>query len=605
MSVRPPTRRRSLRLTAAAALLGSGLVVGEAQAGPVPSAAVEPAGRHELCGELDLPETGLQGDVPRADQQSGRAGLGYNCGLSLVGHTTLDADGRQATGNANMAWAGECAYVAGPGAVFGSPNPQPGHGVAVVDVREPEAPRHVRTLRTPGSVAALETLHAVETPDRAVLVVGQYGNQAGGDKPMDVYDVSDCADPVLLDTVVWPENIHNLTISGNGRYVYATQPLQVMDIEPLFDGDPATGAVYLGNLEGVTPYPLVSVGPGADLDDHLPREVREARTDGYTSHEAWPSPDGTKLYLGGQLPTFEVFTILDISDWLDRDEHDQPAGPPQVISQRSGRGHSVRTATIGEGDEARRYVLHSEESVFGMAYGCLPEMLNPFAGPAEPWLTDITDEADPVLVTQFGLEINDPLNCPAQLDSRVNASVHYHDVDDEDDTTFAMLSMWNAGLRVFDVRDPAAPVEVAYFNPGDVDPGSSVRLDQAWGHVRYRPETGHIWFATSSGGFWVVELQPQVRDHLDLDADDGGGPGGPPPGRGRPADPGRPAERGPEVRHPRGRPGTEGADLARASARAVDVTPWYCTLGAVESRAVAPVTSALSAATTVVRRLGG
>src|SRR2546421_4436741 len=63
------------------------------------------------CGPRDLPETGLQGDVPRADQDSGRATRGYNCGLSVVGHNDLGGRG----GNANMAWAGHCAYVAGKG----------------------------------------------------------------------------------------------------------------------------------------------------------------------------------------------------------------------------------------------------------------------------------------------------------------------------------------------------------------------------------------------------------------------------------------------------------------------------------------------------------
>src|SRR3954454_5374227 len=68
------------------------------------------------CGAQDLPEGALQGDVPKADQDSGRAAKGYNCGLALVGHTSLGdlGDGRAATGNANMAWAGECAYVSGP-----------------------------------------------------------------------------------------------------------------------------------------------------------------------------------------------------------------------------------------------------------------------------------------------------------------------------------------------------------------------------------------------------------------------------------------------------------------------------------------------------------
>lgn len=550
--------RTLLAAVAAVSMLGG---VGTARAEEDPSSAA----RHELCGVEDLPETGLQGDVPKADQASGRAELGYNCGLALVGHTTLDADGRAPGGNANMAWAGSCAYVSGPGAVFGRDDPAATQGVAVVDVTDPAAPQHVRTLRGPGASSAMETIHAVETDGRAVLVVGEYGNQSGGGKPMTAYDVSDCADPVELGTFTWPENIHNLTISGNARYVYATQPLQVVDMEGLFDADPATGFRYVGNLEAATEYPLVSAGPGADLDDVVPLPKS---SDGYLSHEAWPTHGGTKLYLGGQLPTFEVFTILDISEWLEG------RGAPVVLSQRSGRGHSVRTATIG----GTPYVLHSEESVFGLANGCLPSALNPFAGPAEAWLTDITDETQPVLeVSQLQLEINRVENCPAQLDSGVDSSVHYQDVDDPTDTSFVMASMWNAGLRVFDVRDPLRPVEVAYFNPGDVADGEEVRLDKAWGHVRYVAETGHIWFATESGGFWVVELEPQVRQHLGLD-DGGTGPG-----------PRRPAHAGPPdgvppARYPNGRPARSGTRTSVATPIVpVDPAALYCTLGPLTS----------------------
>ena len=376
---------------------------------------------------------------------------------------------------------------------------------------------------------------------------------------MDVYDVSDCANPRLLETVEFPENIHNLTLSGNGRYVFATQPIQVVDLDPLFDDDPATGSVFLGNVEQHIPGPFVSPYPVADVDDVVPVTGKGDTGSRYYSHEAWPTHDGTKLYLGGQLPTWEIFTIVDISQWLERDAKGAPVGEPQVISQRSGRGHSVRTATIG----GTPYVLHSEESVFGGSYGCVPEELNPAAGPSEPWLTDIGDESNPVRVSQFGLAINQPANCPAQMDSGVQASVHYHDVDDATDTTFVMASMWNAGLRIFDVRDPAAPAEVAYFNPADVDPGPETELDQAWGHVRYVAETGHIWVATSSGGFWVLELEPQLREHLGLDDES-------------------PA---PPVSHPQGRPGTLDAALAVPAALTLDVTPYSCTLGTATSAA--------------------
>lgn len=99
-------------------------------------------------------------------------------------------------------------------------------------------------------------------------------------------------------------------------------------------------------------------------------------------------------------------------------------------------------------------------------------------------------------------------------------------------------------------------MEVAYFNPGDVQAGDGVTLDQAWGHVRWVPETGHVSFATSSGGFWVVELEPEVREQLDLDRE------GPKP----------------KPRHPQGRPGRRDIALA-ATAPVIDITPWYCTLG--------------------------
>ncbi|MGH7859895.1 MAG: hypothetical protein ACREQY_21425 [Candidatus Binatia bacterium] len=61
------------------------------------------------------------------------------------------------------------------------------------------------------------------------------------------------------------------------------------------------------------------------------------------------------------------------------------------------------------------------------------------------------------------------------------------------------------------VADPHNPVEVAYFNPGRV--GGS--LESMSGHTHYHASTGHIWLGTRSG-FWVLELEPQVREALGL-----------------------------------------------------------------------------------------
>jgi hypothetical protein len=558
-------RRTTTALAALVMLCATGTVSNVLAWDTSPLTSVVTRHRH-LCGKYDLPEGSIQGDVPKADQVSGRAKKGYNCGLALVGFTPLTFGGRPNV-NANMAWAGHCAYVAGSAglniAPESKPNPPPGAGVAVVSVDPTTGiPTHVANIRNPGALVTAETINAVTTPQgRSILVVGQYGNDPiSPPKPMDIYDVSnpDCTKFKHLATYYWPANIHNLTLSQDGRYVFATIPLQAVDISGLW-ANPPTGVKYLGNIQNEMDGLWVAMGPTADLTGKLPEQVRGQTHPLNASHEAWPSPDGKTLYVGGQTPQFETFTILDIGKWLARNPDGSPTGKPRIISQESGRGHSVRTATIG----GVPYVLHSEESVFGLAYGCIPQETVPFAGPAQPWLTDIRDPAHPKTVSQFGLEINDPKNCPEQLNAKENESVHYHDVDDPTDTTFVMASMWNAGLRVFDVRDPRQPTEVAYFNPGDIDPTSGTKLDHAWGHIRYLPETGQIWFATADGGFWVVRIEGSVRQYLGLDAKNAAH--GLRPLDISSTDPGR--------------AGITGVTLPRPLNGYVDITRYYCTLG--------------------------
>lgn len=435
-----------------------------------------------LCGRRDLPETGVPGDVPMADQRSGRADLGYNCGLAVVGHSSLGGRGN----NANMAWSGDCAYIAGA-------------GVAVVDVSDPADPKHVTTLHTGGTEASLETIHAVDAPDRSILVAGRYGiggaNGFPGMAPVDVFDVSDCTRPTLLSTIQFPSNVHNLTLTADGRRVWSTLPLQAADIS-----DPRR-PVLLGS-----PEPQI-----AEQSPHL-----------QYAHEAWPSPDGTRLYIGNQNPfEVEALLVVDIEGW--------PARPAQVLGGVSWPAHSLRPMQI----DGKPYLLASDESIVNYAAnGCLPDKLTPFAGVARPAIIDISHEMLPRIRSQLRLPINDPKHCVEQLASGVNASGHYHEVDDPEDTTFAMVSMWNAGLRIFDVRDPDHPREVAYFNPGRFEPEAPFQgspgiswatgltglsgLDRAWAHTRYRPDTGHLWLTTATGGFWVLELEPQVRDALDL-----------------------------------------------------------------------------------------
>ncbi|MGH3368777.1 MAG: hypothetical protein ACRDPR_02135, partial [Nocardioidaceae bacterium] len=212
----------------------------------------------------------------------------------------------------------------------------------------------------------------------------------------------------------------------------------------------------------------------------------------------------------------EQMRVVDMSVW-----------PPRVVSSFEGGGHGVDRATIN----GAPFLLHSDETSQDQgqaesirASGCAPYEATPAAGAAEAFLTDISDETAPARVSTLSLAINEPEHCDAHAQSAVNSTIHYHEVDNPNDTTFAMLSMKNAGLRVFDVRNPEAPTEVAYFNPAMV--GGS--FDRARMHPHYDAATGHIWATTERGGFWVLELEPQVRAALGLPATENQFPNGRP-----------------------------------------------------------------------------
>ena len=104
------------------------------------------------------------------------------------------------------------------------------------------------------------------------------------------------------------------------------------------------------------------------------------------------------------------------------------------------------------------------------------------------------------------------------------------DVDDAGNTRLGLFPFLAGGLRIVDLRDPSNPTEVAYFKPG-ANPGTVLNargmhwtklgyndqaVDACMSHVRYVPETGHIWFACVSNGFYVIELVPALRASLGL-----------------------------------------------------------------------------------------
>jgi hypothetical protein len=121
-------------------------------------------------------------------------------------------------------------------------------------------------------------------------------------------------------------------------------------------------------------------------------------------------------------------------------------------------------------------------------------------------ITDVTNPAAPARVSRVELAITKPENCAAKIASGQNTQVAYHSVDRLENARFAMVSMGSAGLRVFDIRNPSAPIEVAYFNRGAL---------QHAGASHYDPATGTVW-VPGGNAFRVLEIQPQVLQALGL-----------------------------------------------------------------------------------------
>ncbi|MDQ1498932.1 MAG: hypothetical protein QOI86_2272, partial [Actinomycetota bacterium] len=94
--------------------------------GPVPRA---------QCGPGSRPETGLQGQAPLADRDSGRSSGGYSCNLDLVGHYGA-AEGFEGA-EWQMTWYDHCAYY--DTRLSGT---QQRRGTVVLDVSDPALPRY-------------------------------------------------------------------------------------------------------------------------------------------------------------------------------------------------------------------------------------------------------------------------------------------------------------------------------------------------------------------------------------------------------------------------------------------------------------------------------
>jgi len=477
-------RPTAVLLVAAALLLSA--VPGSAV---VPSAAAGPTTADGVpCSPGDLVETGVQGQVPLADQLDGRSRLGYACNLRLVGSNDLGGRG----GDTQMTWFGSCAYRA--------TTTDAGDAVAVLDVRDARRPRLVRLLQEAawsGEGGILGIHEGLTVSEQRRLLAVPVGNGLWA------YDVRDCrsprlvgsfrfdspSDPVKHDLPMGDFGIHSGKLSPDGTLYYATN---------------------IGN--GATSFtgPCLTV---IDLRD--PRRMRlVTRWMADTPcHDLSLSPDGRTAYVGWYAATVGhpaavvgAFTptqaanevsglrVVDVSQV----QAHRPAPRLTVLSEMTGGRQHTETVTRIKG---RTYVIGAEEATCP-------------GGNAR--IVDVTDSRRPVHVAELPLQINQLEHCGSFREDTDGAgnlllyTSHYVSVDDPRDASLVFITWYSSGLRVFDVRDPRRPREVAYLNPA-VGEASNVSHDSSTTYVRYLKGTGQVWFGSAVRGFNVAELAPRVR----------------------------------------------------------------------------------------------
>ena len=418
------------------------------------------------CGPGSKPETGLQGRVSPEDHASGRAARGFRCNTELVGQYRIpNAIGTvggfkveryvDASGN-------DCAYYDTTLLYPTNLLDQEG-GVNVVDMNDPKNPRVTARLLTP----AMDTPHeSLVVSQRRGLVAAVAGNLATNVGIIDIYDISkDCRQPELRSSTPMGFLGHESGLSPDGNTFYSASP--------------ASRTLVAVDISNPTlPVPLAST-----------------RVD---SHGLSISADGNRAYVAG---TGSGLNILDTTQVQAR----SPNPEMPTISTLTWPTMSIPQNAIPVTIKGHPYVVEIDE------FGSLKKV-------GAGRIIDIADERKPKVVGDMRLEVHQPQNFgKLQDDPGVNNPVqgyagHYCNVPTRVDPEIVACSFILSGLRVFDIRDPHNPKEIAYYNApvdprvvpeGGVSPPPS---NWAMSSPSFVPERREIWYTDGLSGFYSVRV---------------------------------------------------------------------------------------------------
>jgi len=404
-------------------------------------------------------------------------------------------------------------------------------GVPVIDVTNSSNPTPTGYLTTISMLDPWESLKV--NAERQLLAADNAHNGAGGPE-VDIYDLSgDCRFPQLLASVA-------VGTGTDGGDVLAP----VIGHEGSWAPDGLT--YYGGDLRFTPPGATSRTGQYYAVDTANPTRPSLIATwvtgvAGAIVHGMSISDDGKRGYfvslggLGGNLgdltdptkPATNGLLIYDLSDIQARVPNPKVTEIGRVFWKDGSVAQHTIPVTIG----GRPFVIFVDEGGSGGISSAAQEQAACAAGlPPFPMarIIDISDETNPTIVSRLALETHAPKSCAMVLPDLVGLATftygsHYCSVDNKHHATTLACGYFNSGIRVFDIRDPLRPKEIAYYNPPSTatpSPGSNHAFraggwvaggpDWCNAQVHLDAERGTLWTTCQDNGLLMLKFTNNV-----------------------------------------------------------------------------------------------
>jgi hypothetical protein len=444
--------------------------------------------------------------VPATLRQQSRF-TGFHCNLELVSQIQDEGAGWQdafVTDDSGHI----CAYHDTSPSTAGRKH----MGVAVIDVTDIASPKTVTYLTSPAMLDPAETLKVSETRKLMVAVFALGHEQAT--PQLDIYDLaSDCRFPRLVMSSATPPQSSSqapvratdAAFSPEGSLLYVTSLreglIQVIDIRT-----PANPTVI-----ATWSMPFNQRTSGLSIRE----DGRRAYFTLFGEGSAAPYNGSPRLTNG--------LVIADVTEAQQHVVHPQVKVVSSIVWGDGSASHQTLPVRVG----GKEYLIAVDEG--GSGYSNASGWRAACNARLPAWsmarIVDIADERHPKIVSRLQLEMNLPDNCDRILPDVAGLSgftygSHYCNVDDPRDATILACGYLESGIRVFDIRAPLHPREIAYFVPPAVDspvPGSvnsngtaRGRVDHCSAQMRLDARSGTMMTTCQDNGFLVLRFTGSV-----------------------------------------------------------------------------------------------